>query len=331
MGKVFNPDSLKSLLSLRKLGIRLGAIGLAVLLWLFVVSENEYSMVVDIPIEARNLPARHALKKEVPDVAKVRLRGRGRSLFKTVILKKFIPDFKLVLDLVRISEEYEFILNDYFERYPQKVVIPSTFDVNYVEVIYPSSVHISLDEYKEKVVSVSPDVIIRAAPGYTLVGPANILPESVKIAGSWDIVENISQVYTEADTVINATNNVSVVLTLKTVRGQLIEYIPKTVSFTQDIQSISERIINEIPVRILNERENLQAFVSPQTVALTVVGGTDYIANLKPDDISITVDFNVWNSQQQFYDVQIQAPADVIEWMDLSPQSVELVVTKRVG
>jgi len=331
MGKVFNPNNLKSFLSWQKMGIRLGAIGLAMLLWLFVISENEYTMAVDVPVEARNLPAKHALKEEVPSTAKVRLRGTGRSLFKTVVLKNFIPDFKLVLDLERISEEYEFVLNDYFERYPQKVVIPSTFDVEYVEVIYPSSVHISLDEYKEKVVSVRPDIFIQSAPGHTLVGLPVISPSTIKIAGSRDIVENVSEVFSEADTVLNATSNISISLTLKIPRGQLIEYTPKTVTFQQSVQSISERIISDIQVKILNEQEDLQAFVSPQTVALTVVGGTDFISNLKPEDISITIDFNQWNSQQQFYDLKVQTPTDVIEWMDLSPQSIELVVTKRVG
>jgi len=331
MGKGFNPDSLKSFLSWEKMGTRFGAIGLAVLLWLFVVSNNEYSMAIDMPIEARNLPARHALKEEVPSTAKVLLHGTGRSLFKTIVLKNFIPNFKLVLDLERISEEYEFRLNDYFERYPQKVVIPSTFDVNYVEVIYPSSVHISIDEYKEKVVSVYPYILIKPAPGYALVGPPVISPDSVKIAGSRDIVENITEVFSETDTVVDATNNISILLSLKVARGQLIEYTPKSVSFQQSVQSISERIISEIPVRILNQRENLQAFVSPQTVSLTVVGGIDFIAKLKPEDIFISIDFNMWNSRKQFYDLKVQAPSDVIEWMDLSPQSIELVVTKRAG
>lgn len=63
MGKVPNAKDIKSFLFLQKLGIRLGAMGLALLLWLFVVSENEYTMVVDVPIEARNLPAGHAHKK----------------------------------------------------------------------------------------------------------------------------------------------------------------------------------------------------------------------------------------------------------------------------
>ena len=95
-----------------------------------------------MPIEVRNLPARHALTEEVPESAKVRLRGAGRALFKTIILKNFTSDFKLVLDLERICEEYDFILNDYFERYPQKIVVPSSFEVDYVEVVYPSAIHI---------------------------------------------------------------------------------------------------------------------------------------------------------------------------------------------
>ena len=331
MRKGLNRYNFKSFLSLQKIGSRIGAIGLASLLWLFVVSENEYAMVVDMPIEARNLPARHALGEEVPNFAKVRLKGTGRSLFKTLILKQFIPDFKLVLDLERISEEYDFVLNEYFERYPQKVAIPSNFDVEYVEVIYPSSIHISLDEYKEKMVTVAPVLLIRPAPGFTLVGQSSISPETIKIAGSRNIVEGIGSVSTIPDTIQNATTRISLTLELASIRGQLIEYTPKTVIFDQDIQSISERIISEIPVKIKNERVNLQAFVSPQTVSLTVVGGTDFIAGLQPEDIEISIDFNDWNAQQQFYELKVRTPKDVIEWMDLSPTQIELVVTKRVG
>ena len=187
MGKGYNLNNFKSFFSLQKIGIRLGAISLASLLWIFVISENIYLIVVDMPVEARNLPARHALKEEVPESAKVRLRGTGRSLFKTILLSRFIPGFKLVLDLERISEEYDFILNDYFERYPQKVSIPSNFDVSYVEVIYPKSIHISLDEYKEKTVLVLPKVQIITAPGFALVGKPMISPNVVKIAGSRNI------------------------------------------------------------------------------------------------------------------------------------------------
>ena len=282
-----------------------------------------------MPIEARNLPARHALTEEVPKNAKVRLRGAGRSLFKTIILKNFISDFKLVLDLERISEEYDFILNDYFERYPQKIVIPSSFEVDYVEVVYPNAIHISLDEYKEKTVNVISNIYLDPAPGYTLVGKPIIEPEKIKIAGSKNIVELINFVKTEADTFNNLTNDFSISIPLNSIRDQLIEYTPKTVLINQEIQSISERIISEIPVQIINENDALQVFVSPQTVSLTVIGGTDYIASLKPNDIYISVDFNNWKSQKQFYELQVNVPKDVMKWMDLSPRNIELIVTRK--
>ena len=282
-----------------------------------------------MPIEARNLPARHALTEEVPKNAKVRLRGAGRSLFKTIILKNFISDFKLVLDLERISEEYDFILNDYFERYPQKIVIPSSFEVDYVEVVYPNAIHISLDEYKEKTVNVISNIYLDPAPGYTLVGKPIIEPEKIKIAGSKNIVELINLVKTELDTFNNLTNDFSISIPLNSIRDQLIEYTPKTVLINQEIQSISERIISEIPVQIINENDALQVFVSPQTVSLTVIGGTDYIASLKPNDIYISVDFNNWKSQKQFYELQVNIPKDVMKWMDLSPRNIELIVTRK--
>ena len=282
-----------------------------------------------MPIEARNLPARHALTEEVPKNAKVRLRGAGRSLFKTIILKNFISDFKLVLDLERISEEYDFILNDYFERYPQKIVIPSSFEVDYVEVVYPNAIHISLDEYKEKTVNLIPNIYLDPAPGYTLVGKPIIEPEKIKIAGSKNIVELINFVKTEADTFNNLTNDFSISIPLNSIRDQLIEYTPKTVLINQEIQSISERIISEIPVQIINENDALQVFVSPQTVSLTVIGGTDYIASLEPNDIYISVDFNNWKSQKQFYELQVNIPKDVMKWMDLSPRNIELIVTRK--
>ena len=331
MGKGYKLNNIKTFFSWQKIGIRLGAICLATLLWIFVISENVYLMVVDMPVEARNLPAQHALKEEVPEYAKVRLRGTGRSLFKTILLSRFIPGFKLVLDLERISEEYDFILNDYFERYPQKVSIPSNFDVTYVEVIYPKSIHISLDEYKEKTVSVVQKIKIKTAPGYAIVGKAIISPNKVKIAGSRNIVETISFVETISDTIINSNSPISINLSLKSERGELLEYTPKVVSFKQSIQSISERIISEIPVQILNVKSDVQAFVSPQTVSLTVIGGSDFISNLKPENLIISVDFNDWNPKKQFYDLNVKTSEDVISWMDLSPQNIELVVTKRAN
>ncbi len=321
---------LQKYLNLHSLGMRLAAAGLALLLWIFVVSENEYTVVMDMPIEARNLSAQKAHKKEVPEYAQVRLRGPGRVLFKTLLLKNFLSDFKLVIDLDRISEEYDFYLNEYYERYPQKVVIPPTYDLEYIEVVYPDSIHISLDEYMVKTIPVTAPVIIEVAPGYTLVGKLKIHPDKIDVAGPKEVVEKLEFVNTKPDTFINQEFDLNISMDIDKQAGTLLEFSQNTVFMKQDVQPISERIISEIPVNVINTLPSVRLFVNPTTVALTIIGGVDRIASIKPGDIIVNLDFaKEWISGKNYYAPTVTVPEDILEWRDLSPRNLELVVTKE--
>jgi len=325
-------NQLQKYLNWQSLGMRLGAVGLAILLWVFVVSENEYTMVIDMPIEARNLSAQKAHKKEVPEYAQVRLKGPGRALFKTLLLKNFISNFKLVIDLDRISEEYDFYLNEYYERYPQKVVIPPSYELEYIEVVYPDSIHISLDEYMVKKLTVKAPLKINPAPGYTLVGNINISPASIEVAGPREVIQVMKYVSTIKDTFLLQDFDIDVNLKVDNQTRSLVEYSQTTISIHQDIQSVSERIISEIPVNVINVLPNLRLFVNPTTVALTVIGGVDRIAAVNPKDILVTIDFaKQWISGKNYYEPTVSVPVDILEWQDLSPRNLELVVTKDIN
>jgi len=325
-------NQLQKYLNWQSLGMRLGAVGLAILLWVFVVSENEYTMVIDMPIEARNLSAQKAHKKEVPEYAQVRLKGPGRALFKTLLLKNFISNFKLVIDLDRISEEYDFYLNEYYEHYPQKVVIPPSYELEYIEVVYPDSIHISLDEYMVKKLTVKAPLKINPAPGYTLVGNINIYPASIEVAGPREVIQEMKYVSTIKDTFLLQDFDIDVNLKVDNQTRSLVEYSQTTISIHQDIQSVSERIISEIPVKVINVLPNLRLFVNPTTVALTVIGGVDRIAAVNPKDILVTIDFaKQWISGKNYYEPTVSVPVDILEWQDLSPRNLELVVTKDIN
>ena len=325
-------NQLQNYLNWQSLGMRLGAVGLALLLWVFVVSENEYSMVMDMPIEARNLSAQKAHKKEVPEYAQVRLKGPGRALFKTLLLKNFISNFKLVIDLDRISEEYDFYLNEYYERFPQKVVIPSSYELEYIEVVYPDSIHISLDEYMVKKLPVIVPVLIKPAPGYTQVGELNILPDSLDAAGPKEVIQEMKFVSTIRDTYLLQDFDLSDNLNIDKKSQSLVEYSQATITIKQNIEPVSERIISEIPVKLINVLPNLRLFVNPTTVALTVIGGVDRIAAVNSEDIFVTIDFaKQWVSGKNYYEPSVIVPKDILDWQDLSPRNLELVVTKEIN
>jgi len=312
----------------QKIPLFMGAFGLALLLWVFVVSENEYTLVLDLPIEARNLNVQKAHKEEVPSSASVRLRGTGRDLFKSFLLKNF-AGFKLVLDLEGISQEYEFILNDYFEKYPQKVVLPLNYNVSFVEVIYPNRIKISLDEYSSKLVPVFSKLHINPAPGFMLVNQHKIMPSMINIAGPKKELALINHVETINDTINGLVSFYKAQTEIQSL-GRLIEYSPSIVEISLDIQDISERIIADIPVMVINIPDKFRVFPSPQTVSLTVVGGVKRIAELASDDIRVIVDFDNWNHQIQFYEPEVDIPSDILDWRDISPKNIEIAVAREL-
>lgn len=312
----------------QKLSLLIGALGLALLLWIFVVSQNEYTIILDLPIEARNLNVQKAHKEEVPPSASVRLRGTGRDLFKSFLLKNF-GGFKLVLDLEGISKEYEFVLNDYFEKFPQKVVLPLNYNLSFVEVVYPNRIKISLDDYSSKSVPIISNLHIKPAPGFLLVGNQIIRPEKIDIAGPKKDLALINHIETIYDTINGLTSFYSGEIKTQSL-GRLIKYSTNYVEISLDIQNISERIIADVPVIVVNIPDKIRVFPSPQTVSLTVIGGVNQISNLNPTDIKVIVDFDDWSHLKQFYEPKVSIPKNLLDWRDISPKNVEIGVAREI-
>ena len=312
----------------QKLSLFFGAFGLSLLLWVFVVSENEYTLILDLPIEARNLNVQKAHQEEVPPYASVRLLGTGRDLFKSFLLKNF-GGFKLVLDLEGISNEYEFVLNDYFEKFPQKIVLPLNYNLSFVEVVYPNRIKISLDEYSSKIVPVISNLFIKPSPGFLLVSEQKIYPSEIEIAGPKKELALINHVETDFDTINGLTSFYSGQLKIQSL-GRLIKYSSKTVDINLDIQNISERIIADIPVRVINIPNKFRVFPSPQTVSLTVIGGVNQISGLSSNDITVFVDFKDWNHLKQFYEPEVKIPEYLLDWRDISPKNIEIGVAREL-
>jgi len=320
-------DIIESLVS-RKIVLRLGAFGLAILLWVFIVSSEMYEMVITVPIEVRNLSEQKALREKVPEIAQVRFEGTGRMLFKTLLLKGFYSDFKLVLDLDRISDEYEFVLNDYFTMFPRKIVIPNEFDIRYVEVEAPREITISLDDYLVRTIPIVSKVIIETTPGFVVVGDTILTPSEIAIAGPKDIIENITFINTIVDTITNANTDIYQNINFE-VPHQQVQLSSSEVQLSVDVQALSERIISEVPVSVVNVPSEYRVFVSPHTVSLTIIGGIDFIGDFTFEDIHLIIDFNSqWNPNRQFYEPRVEVPINVIDWQDLSPPNVELIVTQ---
>ena len=303
---------------------------IAFVFWFFIKSEDTYTVNLDIPLVARNLQEQKTYKEEVPESIFVTLKGTGRSFIWLKVFNNFYgDDFKAVIDLSSITDEYNFELDSYYKENPEKIVLPSSLDLRFVEVLNPRNVQIKLQRYMVKKVPIESQILVFTEPGYIALGE-QFSPDSISIGGPEEAVNQIDFVFTEKDTLIDLVASVNGNWSILN-PNKLVSFDPKKVDALIDVQPISETIITGIPVELINKPNDVNVFVNPATVSLTIVGGLNQITNILPEDIDVIIDFDLWNSEKQFYSPKIKLPDYLIEWKDLSPNNLEILVIKEIN
>ena len=303
---------------------------IAFVFWFFIKSEDTYTVNLDIPLVARNLQEQKTYKEEVPESIFVTLKGTGRSFIWLRVFNNFYSDdFKAVIDLSSITDEYNFELDSYYKENPEKIVLPSSLDLQFVEVLNPRNVQIKLQRYMVKKVPIESQILVSTEPGYIALG-GQFSPDSISIGGPEEAVNEIDFVFTEKDTLLDLIASVNGNWSILN-PNKLVSFDPKKVDAYIDVQPISETIVTGIPVELINKPNDVNVFVNPATVSLTIVGGLKQITNILPEDIDVIIDFDLWNSEKQFYSPTIKLPDYLIEWKDLSPNNLEILVIKEIN
>ena len=303
---------------------------IAFVFWFFIKSEDLYTVNLDIPLVARNLQEQKTYKEEVPESIFVTLKGSGRSFIWLRLFSNFYSDdFKSVIDLSSITDEYNFQLDSYYKENPEKIVLPSSLDLEFVEVLSPRNIQIKLQRYMVKKVPIQSQILVSTEPGYIALEGV-FTPDSISIGGPEEAVNDIDFVYTEKDTLSNLVASLNGSWTIVN-PNKLVSFDPKKVDGLINVQPISETIVTSIPVQLINKPADVNVFVNPATVSLTIVGGLEQIANIVPEDIDVIIDFDYWNSDKQFYSPSIKLPEYLIEWKDLSPNNLEILVIKEIN
>ena len=303
---------------------------IAFVFWFFIKSEDTYTVNLNIPLVARNLQEQKTYKEEVPESIFVTLKGTGRSFIWLRVFNNFYrDDFKAVIDLSSITDEYNFELDSYYKENPEKIVLPSSLDLQFVEVLNPRNVQIKLQRYMVKKVPIESQILVSTEPGYIAL-EGQFSPDSISIGGPEEAVNEIDFVFTEKDTLLDLIASVNGNWSILN-PNKLVSFDPKKVDAFIDVQPISETIVTGIPVELINKPNDVNVFVNPATVSLTIVGGLKQITNILPEDIDVIIDFDLWNSEKQFYSPTIKLPDYLIEWKDLSPNNLEILVIKEIN
>ena len=175
------------------LGLKVSAVLIAVLLWLFVTWRGQSEVSFDVPIEFKDVPAGLGIASAGAKSTNVTVKGQDR------IMKSLRPsDVRVLVDLGKARKgEGSFHINK------DDVKLPYAMSVTNID---PSTVRVRLDETIAKTVPVRASITGSPEAGF-YVKSVDVEPKSIVIQGLKTEVRKISEIGTDQMDIsgINAT------------------------------------------------------------------------------------------------------------------------------
>jgi len=167
----------------KNLGLKITAVLLSILLWVFATSRGLSEIALDVPLEFKNIPP--GLELMNYDVKSVSLNIKGQER----LIRTILPtDIRVWIDLTRAKKgEGIYAINKNNIRLPLTVTVKN---------ITPTSVKVLLEESVSKTVKVRPIVVGIPEKGY-YIKSISVIPQTVDIEGASSKIRKVDVVKTE--------------------------------------------------------------------------------------------------------------------------------------
>ncbi len=220
----------------RTVGILIGAMFFALLLWCYVRLSLPYEDDIDLPVLV-TAPKGFAIANNIPERLHVHIRGAGWQ----ILVMRFTSNSRFRLDLSdrTIPAADLGALTLHADELAHSVVIPSEVRVLKVS---PDSLQFQFTRRSRRRIPVEPRLDVTAAHGYLIVGKPIVTPQFVIVEGAAEIIDSLKFIPTKKIISHGVREDVDQTIELSDSLGNLISVINSSsiASISMCKQSVSK-------------------------------------------------------------------------------------------
>jgi YbbR domain-containing protein len=297
---------------LRRFGLKVLSVVIAVMLWLAVGGEQEVERTLRSPLELQNIPEGLEVVGEAPSTVDVRVRGAS-----TTLGALSAGDVVTVIDASTAKSRRQL-----FHLGPDQVRAPFGVEVTFVG---PTTIPLLFERQSTKIVPVAPAIEGQPAPGY-FIERVTVEPAEVEVIGPESALRAVQQAATETVQLTNATASIRETVNIGLPDSSARLRMPHTARVTVSIAAVrSERTLTSVPVRMKNLRANLSSSASPSSVAVTLRGPDEALRALTTDGVEVSVDLAGLGPGRYTLDVRTTS-LHSLGIVRAAPQQVQIVI-----
>ncbi|MBC8145507.1 MAG: hypothetical protein H7X80_07965 [bacterium] len=250
-----------------------------VALWAIVSLNGTYSWTLDVPLRIE-LPVGHALVDAVPSSLGLTIRTDGWSLLSLMVARKIEAVLK-----PRAGSGGERVY--FFDRTDLLRSIRTTVSTGQLVSIAPDTLMLRLGPVKARRVPLLPNASISTRPGFMVVGPVRVVPDSIRLTGSARVLPSIASWTTAHTQLTDVFAPVSRAVDVVDSIPGVVQPGLRIARIVADVQEVAERSFPDIPVfnRSAMRDTNLKLVLHPPRITVMVRGGARDLSRLSPTDI----------------------------------------------
>lgn len=302
---------------LENIWLRVMAIIMGLLLWFHVATEKVYNHQLSLPVSQITLKDNLALAGVIPDSLEVMVEATGKQLLRKKWRSEGIrinaTQFQAGRHNLNLSTQNTFLIG-------------SGTRLTLSEVLFPTSVPISIDYLLEKSVPVIVDLIAEPDDGFAVDLISRPSPEEIRITGPKALVQRLGSISTVQKKLVGLRNGVTLTLPILKPSGENILVSPDSVEITVEVVPVKTRRFDAIPVIVYNAPAGLTVTTAPVFVEIELTGSPTDIDRMDASAVSVSVEFDPSNPGGMLA-VKVDFPSR-FKLKRSSPDSVKIVVSQ---
>lgn len=264
---------------LENAGLKVVSVFIAILLWLVVAGEEPAERSLRVPLEVRGLPANVEIADLPVETVEVRVRGASGALRELAA-----EDVVAMLDLQAVAPGRRL-----FQITSDEIEVPLGVEVVQVN---PPTLTLRFETAATRMLPVAPAITGRVAAGYVVSG-VTASPPMFEVIGPQSAIRQASELLTEPVSVEGATGSVRQIVTVgATIPGVRLRTPQRATVTVTVVAAETRRTLHDVRVQLRNVGPGLVARTVPPTVAVTLGGSAEALAEVSADSLVVYVDLS---------------------------------------
>jgi len=281
---------------------------------------REYQNTISFPVEITELPRDKKVEKSVSKEIVIHVKGTGYNLFQA-----FLFPNKIEVKASQLNLNYS--KGHYLLLPKQKFSIQKQLNTNLsIDHFIKDTLFLNIGQLLEKKVPVKLNSELKLQKGYNFDNSVSIIPDSITISGSSNLIDSLSFINTKKFEFDNLSGDINQSLDIVSQEG--IKYSHKEVLVSAKVVKFTEGKFS-LPIEVINKPLELSVTTFPDKVEVTYLVSLANYHKISSKSFKIVCDykFAVENDLSYLVPYVEKAPS-FLKNIKLSPNKLDFLLEK---